>query len=76
MAADRGLAGSGVRWLTAESATDGWALESGGYAVAQDCRQTGVYIPKPVDRQRDAFAMAGGPRGSLHEPVITQTAIS
>ena len=34
VAADRGLAGSGVRWLTAESATDGWALESGGYATA------------------------------------------
>jgi len=34
VAAERGLAGSGVRWLTAESATDGWALESGGYAAA------------------------------------------
>ena len=30
MAAERGLAGNGVRWLTAESATDGWALESRG----------------------------------------------
>ncbi len=35
VAAQRGLAGNGVRWLTAESATDGWALESGGYTVAQ-----------------------------------------
>lgn len=34
LAADRGLAGNSVRWLTAESATDGWALESGGYAAA------------------------------------------
>jgi hypothetical protein len=34
VAADRGLAGRGVRWLTAESATDGWALESGGYDMA------------------------------------------
>ena len=34
VAAERGLAGNGVRWLTAESATDGWALESSGYAVA------------------------------------------
>ena len=31
VAAERGLAGSGVRWLAAESATDGWALESSGY---------------------------------------------
>ena len=33
VAAERGLAGSGVRWLGAERATEGWALESGGYAV-------------------------------------------
>jgi len=33
MAAERGLAGSGVRWLGADQATEGWALESGGYAV-------------------------------------------
>jgi hypothetical protein len=76
VAADRGLAGSGVRWLTAESATDGWALESSGYAVAQDCRPTVVRAPKPVDRQRNAFAVAGRPRSSLYEPVITQTAVS
>ena len=29
VAEERELAGAGVRWLTAESATDGWALESG-----------------------------------------------
>jgi len=29
-AADRGLAGNGVRWLPTAGATDGWALESGG----------------------------------------------
>ncbi|HEY5313044.1 MAG TPA: hypothetical protein VIK18_11015, partial [Pirellulales bacterium] len=33
IAAERGLAGSGVRWLSTEQATEGWALESGGYAV-------------------------------------------
>jgi hypothetical protein len=76
VAADRGLAGSGVRWLTAESATDGWALESGGYSVAQDCRPTVGRAHKPVDGQRDTFAVAGRPWGSLYEPVITQTAIS
>lgn len=30
LAADRGLAGAGVRWLDFEHATDGWALHSGG----------------------------------------------
>ena len=33
VAAERGLAGNGVRWLGAERATEGWALESGGYVV-------------------------------------------
>lgn len=76
MAASRGLAGSGVRWLTAQSATDGWALESSGYAVAQPCRQAVGRDPKPVDGQRDAFRVAGRPWGSLYEPVAMQTAIS
>ena len=76
MAASRGLAGSGVRWLTAESATDGWALESSGYAVAQPCRLAVGRAPKPVDGQRNAFPVAGRPLGSLYEPVVTQTAIS
>jgi hypothetical protein len=76
VAADRGLAGSGVRWLTAESATDGWALESSGYAVAQPCRLAVGRAPKPVDGQRNAFPVAGRPLGSLYEPVVTQTAIS
>lgn len=31
LAAERGLAGGGLRWLTAESATEGWALSSAGY---------------------------------------------
>jgi len=34
VAADSGLAGQGVRWLTQVSATDGWALETGGYDLA------------------------------------------
>jgi hypothetical protein len=34
VAADRGLAGSGVRWLGVEAATEGWALESAGYATS------------------------------------------
>ena len=76
VAADRGLAGSGVRWLTADAATDGWALESAGYADAQPCRSAVGRAPKPVDGQRNAFPVAGRPWGSLYEPVVTQTAIS
>ena len=33
VAAERGLAGSAVRWLSSDSATEGWALESAGYAL-------------------------------------------
>ena len=76
VAADRGLAGNGVRWLTAESATDGWALESHGYAGVQDCRPTVGRASTPIDGQRNAFAVAGRPWGSLYEPVVTQTVIS
>ena len=56
-AADRGLAGAGVRWLPSESATDGWALETGGYDIAaprattaaagQPLMYTPVHIPLP-----------------------------
>jgi hypothetical protein len=31
LAAQKGLAGRGTRWLSLESATEAWALESGGY---------------------------------------------
>ena len=34
IAAERGLASSGNRWLATEAATEGWALESAGYASA------------------------------------------
>ena len=33
VAAQRGLAGSGARWLGTEQATEGWALESRGYVA-------------------------------------------
>jgi hypothetical protein len=33
IAAERGLAGSGIRWLGKEAATEGWSLESAGYAT-------------------------------------------
>ena len=37
IAAERGLAGCGVRWHANDAATKGWALASGGYVVQQDC---------------------------------------
>ena len=45
-AADRGLAGAGVRWLSGEAATDGWALETGGYDGAAP-RATAVATCQP-----------------------------
>jgi hypothetical protein len=41
VAAERGLAGSGVQWINAESATEGWALESGGFVVGR------LHLPRP-----------------------------
>ena len=76
VAAERGIAGAGVRWLPTESATEGWALESSGYAVARDCRPTVGRNPKPVEGQRGAFEGAARPWSSLYEPVAMQTAIS
>ena len=76
VAADRGLAGSGVRWLTAESATEGWALETRGFAVVQSCRPVFGHTPKLVAGQHNAFTEAGSPRSSLYERVAMQTAIS
>jgi hypothetical protein len=54
MAAERGLAGRGLRWLTTESATDGWALETRGYAVAEvgRSRQAGGRQGAPADDGR------------------------
>ena len=43
VAADRGLAGSGVRWLGDEAATEGWALETGGVCAAR----TGSLVGRP-----------------------------
>ena len=78
VAAERGLAGAGVRWLPTESAIEGWALDSNGYAVAQDCQpQPGSgRIPKPVDRPRVAIAVAGCSLGSSIEPLITRTLVA
>lgn len=55
LAADRGLAGNGVRWLTAESATDGWAFESRGYVAVPECPPSGGRAARPADLKVDAF---------------------
>jgi hypothetical protein len=73
LAADRGLAGSGVRWLTAESATEGWALESRGYVGDLDGRPTVERVTTPVTGQTDPLMQAVRPYRSLREPVALQT---
>lgn len=45
-AADRGLAGAGVRWLCSGAETDGWALDTAGYATAAP-RATTVITSQP-----------------------------
>ena len=47
-AADRGLTGAGVRWLSSEVATDGWALETGGYDVAAPRATAVATCPPPM----------------------------
>jgi hypothetical protein len=76
VAAERGLAGNGVRWLTAESATDGWALESAGYSVGQDGDRNAARASRPVSDQRGAIAVGVYARSSLCEPVSGQTVSS
>jgi hypothetical protein len=41
LAAERGLASSGIRWLGTDAATEGWELESAGYAT-DDVGRTSV----------------------------------
>lgn len=76
LAADRGLAGSGLRWLTEESATDDWALESKGYAVAPEGAPPYGRTPASIDDAREPLVAARRRRSSVYEPVGPQTAIS
>ena len=76
LAADRGLAGRGVRWFTDESATDGWALESKGYVVAQDCESIEACASTSDEGMRNPLAVAGRRRSSVYERVSAQTAVS
>ena len=46
IAAERGLAGSGIRWLGNEAATEGWALESAGYATEDVGRGPAPKLPE------------------------------
>ena len=55
VAAERRLAGDGVRWLTAKSATDGWALESKGYAIDEH----GPDQPQALGPQETAVVASG-----------------
>ncbi len=61
MAAERGLAGRGVRWLTTESATDGWALETRGYAMTDGGRAS-----QDRGRQGALAAAEGDPASGEH----------
>ena len=57
-AAERGLAGSGTRWLPALEATDGWALESNGYAADESCAAVaGPLIADAVGAVRASMAL-------------------
>lgn len=76
LAADRGLAGSGVRWLPHESATEGWALDSKGYVVAQQCVPIDKRASAPIDDPQFGITAASWRRGSVYEPVSTQTGVS
>lgn len=76
LAADRGLAGSGLRWLAEGSATDDWALESKGYAVAPPGAPPYGRTPASIADARNLLVAAGRRRSSVCEPVGPQTAIS
>jgi hypothetical protein len=52
IAAERGLASSGIRWLETEAATEGWALESEGYVtddIGQRSMTTAAREPSESD---------------------------
>jgi len=58
-AAGKGLAGAGVRWLPTDSATEGWALESGGYDVAApQSTATAIWPPRTCAPVRTAMPLA------------------
>ncbi|HEX7385096.1 MAG TPA: hypothetical protein VF291_12350, partial [Burkholderiaceae bacterium] len=48
----RGLAGPALRWLPQDAATEGWALETGGYVAAVQAQQRCT----PARRAADAAA--------------------
>lgn len=74
MAAERGLAGSGVRWLSDQKATEGWALESTGYAVSNSWPITKTTAARPVVLRQRVPKSAQQPASSLYELLPTQTA--
>jgi len=60
IAAERGLASSGIRWLETESATEGWALASAGYATEDVNR-------RPIEAAGVSLSAARPPRALRQE---------
>lgn len=54
-AAQRGLAGNGIRWLAAKAATEGWALESAGY-VSDVMPTTPIAIAREPNAVRASYS--------------------
>jgi hypothetical protein len=61
IAAERGLASSGIRWLGTEAATDGWALASAGYATADLGRTPVAAVGVPLPTSSSLRAALPGP---------------
>lgn len=85
-AADRGLAGRGVRWLTDDAATEGWALATRGYLGA-DHAGTARPLPSPAplptaaapafaERRRSAPDLADRRAGECTSPRLQTSSAS
>lgn len=70
LAARRGLAGHGVQWLSADAATEGWALASGGFVDAQ----AALHMHGPAPREAKPRLPTRRAGGSRSEPVAVQAA--
>lgn len=59
IAAERGLAATGIRWLGTNATTEGWALESAGYVTEGLIRRRWRNLPRR-SRPRDPRLVRGG----------------
>jgi hypothetical protein len=67
IAAQRGLAGVGVHWLTTDAATEGWALETGGFvAMRPDAAALPLAAAELPSVDGGAPIAAPGHRGFSH----------